>query len=96
MKNVEVNIYLNQLKAFFKKNPDSLTELIGNVNENEFYAKVEEQSYKNLELGDEVSLTQQQLIDLVAELLNLKKKDTVEKNVVGIFQQTNFGLISLN
>lgn len=96
MKNVDVDIYITQLKTFFQKNPESLKELIGDANEDEFYSKVEEQSYKNSENGDEVSLTQKQLIELVANLLNLKKKDKIEQNIVGIFQKTNFGLISLN
>lgn len=96
MKNVDVDIYINQLKTFFQKNPESLRELIGDTNENEFYSRVEEQSYKNLEIGDEVSLTQKQLIELVANLLNLKKKDEIVKNVQGIFQMTNYGLISMN
>lgn len=96
MKNVDVSIYVNQLKTFFQKNPESLKELIGNTNEDEFYSKVEEQSYKNIETGDEVSLTQKQLIELVANLLNLKKKSNIGQNVIGIFQKTNFGLISLN
>jgi len=96
MKNVDVDIYLTQLKTFFQKNPESLRELIGDTDENEFYSRVEEQSYKNLEIGDEVSLTQKQLIELVANLLNLKKKDNIVKNVHGIFQMTNYGLISMN
>jgi len=96
MKNVEVDIYLNQIKTFFKNNPESLTELIGNTDEEEFYKRVEERSYKNLEEGDEVSLTQQQLIDLVAEMLKLKKKDMEEKKLIGVFQMTDYGLISLN
>jgi len=96
MKNIDVDIYLNQLKTFFQKNPESLRELIGDADENIFYSKVEEQSYKNAETGDEVSLTQKQLIELVANLLNLKKKEQIEQNVFGIFQMTNFGLISLN
>lgn len=96
MKNIDVDIYLNQLKTFFEKNPESLKELIGEANVDDFYNKVEEQSYKNAESGDDVSLTQKQLIELVGDLLNLKKKEQVETKVFGIFQMTNFGLISLN
>lgn len=96
MKNVDVDIYVNQLKTFFKKNPESLKELIGNTDEDEFYIKVEEQSHKNIKVGDEVSLTKKQLIELVAELRGLKKKEKIEQDIIGIFQMTNFGLISLN
>ena len=95
MKNIDVDIYMTQLKGFFEKNPNSLVELIGNMNRDDFFNKVEEQCYKNANDGDEISLTQKQLIDIVVTMNNPNVKNVKEK-VSGIFQKTRFGLISLN
>ena len=62
----------------------------------EVHSEFIDRDYRNIENGDEASLTQKQLIELVANLLNLKKKDEIVKNVQGIFQMTNYGLISMN
>lgn len=94
MKNVDVEIYLNQLISFFDKNPNDLIQLIGEVNKQEFYNKVKEQCLKNHENGDEISLTQKQLIEIVVSIKETKIID--EESIVGVFQKTKFGLISLN
>lgn len=94
MKNVDVEIYLNQLVSFFEKNPNDLIDLIGNNLKNSFFEKVKEQCYKNIENGDEISLTHKQLIDIV---ILLKEGSNVNEELVhGVFQKTKFGLISLN
>ena len=93
MKNVDVDIYLNHFKTFFDKNPNDLTELLGDVMVEDFYKKVEEQCYKNHDNGDEITLSQKQLIDIVVKL---KKGDVKIALTNGVFQQTKFGLISLN
>jgi hypothetical protein len=96
MKNINVEIYLNQLINFFEKNPNDLIDLIGDSLKDEFYKKVEETCYKNIEKGDDVSLTQKQIIDIVVDL---KKETSVEKvkdKVYGVFEKTKFGIISLN
>ena len=53
---VEVDMYVNQFKVFFDKNPDDLTELIGDILVSDFYNEVKTQSSLNYENGDEVSL----------------------------------------
>lgn len=96
MKNIDVEIYLNQLINFFEKNPNDLIDLIGDSLKDEFYKKVEEVCHKNIEKGDDVSLTQKQIIDIV---VGLKKETSVEKvkdKVYGVFEKTKFGIISLN
>ena len=96
MKNIDVEIYLNQLINFFEKNPNDLIDLIGDSLKDEFYKKVEETCYKNIGEGDDVSLTQKQIIDI---FVDLKKETSVEKvkdKVYGVFQKTKFGNISLN
>lgn len=94
MKNVDVEIYLNQFISFFDKNPNDLIDLIGDINKGVFYKKIEEQCYKNFENGDEVSLTQKQIIDIVISIKKIEQVD--EKKILGVFQKTKFGMISLN
>ena len=94
MKNVDVEIYLNQFISFFNKNPNDLIELIGDINKDMFYKKVEEQCYKNFDNGDDISLTQTQLIDIVVSIKKVGQVD--EDKIIGTFQKTKFGMISLN
>ena len=68
MKNVDVEIYLNQLIGFFDKNPNDLIDLIGDLLKETFYEKVREQCIKNSEQGGEVSLTQKQIINIVIDI----------------------------
>jgi hypothetical protein len=96
MKNIDVEIYLNQFINFFEKNPNDLIELIGDSLKEEFFDKVEKQCYKNHENGDDISLTQKQIIDIVIDLKNETPKNVVEEKVIGVFQHTKFGMISLN
>lgn len=94
MKNVDVEIYLSQLITFFEKNPNDLTDLIGDVLKESFYEKVKEQCYKNIEKGEDIYLTQNQLIEIV---VSLKKDMKYKENIItGVFQKTKFGLIALN
>ena len=94
MKNVDVEIYINQIISFFEKNPNDLIDLIGELDKDSFYDKVKEQCYKNLDSGDEISLTQNQLINIV---YNLKKGKKVDKDTLSaIIQETRFGPIFLN
>lgn len=96
MKNVEVELYLNQFIKFFDNNPNDLMNLIGDLAKQDFYDKVKEQSYLNVENGDEASLTQKQLIEIVVKL---KKRDINEDEVrlfEKIFKDTKFGPLCLN
>ena len=95
MKRIEVDIWVNQFIGFFDKNPGELTQLIGSIDKEIFFDKVRKRCVKNLEEGDEVSLTQKQLIEIVVDI----KKVTPNINVLltnGVFQKTKYGLISLN
>jgi hypothetical protein len=91
--NIDVEIYIKNFINFFENNPNELMDLIGNTLKEVFYDKVKEQCYKNLDNGDEITLTQKQLIDIVVKL---KKGDVKLALTNGVFQKTNFGLISLN
>jgi hypothetical protein len=94
--NVDVEIYLNQFISFFEKNPDSLIELIGHIDKNDFFNKVKEQCYYNIEKGDDVTLTKMQIIDIVGNLLKLEKKENIIVKTEKVFQETNMGKIYLN
>ena len=91
--NIDVEIYIKNFINFFESNPNELIDLIGDELKEVFYKKVEEQCYKNLDNGEDITLTQKQLIDIVVKL---KKGDVKIALTNGVFQQTNFGLISLN
>jgi phosphomevalonate kinase len=93
--NVDVEIYIKNFINFFESNPNDLIELIGDELKEVFYEKVKEQCYKNLEVGEDIVLTQKQLIDIVVDI----KKGKPDINVLltnGVFQKTKYGLISLN
>lgn len=94
--NVDVEIYLNQFISFFEKNPNSLTELIGDINKDDFFNKVKEQCYINIEKGDDVSLTRSQIIEIVGGLLKVQKNDTLVEKTNKSFQDTKFGQFCLN
>jgi hypothetical protein len=93
--NVDVEVYLNQFKSFFENNPNSLIELIGDMDKNDFFDKVRAQCRLNFEKGEDVSLTKTQIIDIVSELVKTEKKKIMVKTK-NIFQSTNFGEICLN
>ena len=76
---IEVEIYINQLITFFEKNPNDLIELIGETDKSFFYEKIKSQSYLNLENGDDVTLTHQQLINIVVELKKDKNPEEISK-----------------
>lgn len=97
MDRVDIDIYINQLVRFFESNPNDLMELIGELDKDEFYNLLKEQAILNYDKGEDITLTQSQIIEVVVKL---KKKDmTNEKLVIiinKVFQSTNYGLIGLN
>ena len=68
MKNVDVEIYINQFITFFNNNPNDLIELIGDVLKDDFYDRVKQQSLDNVSNGEDVTLTQKQIISIVVAL----------------------------
>ena len=94
--NVDVEIYMNGIVKFFKNNPDDLFTLIPKGKEDEFYKKIRETSLNNINKGDDVSLTQRQILDICVILngkdLNSPKKEKLESFIM----KTKFGDIILN
>jgi hypothetical protein len=94
--NVECEIYISNMVNFFEKNPNDLTDMIGNEDKQKFYDKIREYVYKNFENGEEVTLTQKQLIEIVLDLNNKTKKKTVSYEVLVPYVKTKYGEIILN
>ena len=65
---VDVEIYMNEFVRFFKENPNDLIDLIGKANQDEFFHGVRELAEKNWENGDDIQLTQKQIINLILKL----------------------------
>lgn len=96
MKNLDVDLYITQFRGFFDKNPNDLLSLIGDVLVEDFFKRVEEQCYKNVEKGDEVSVTRQQLIDIVVNLKSEETEKDIQTSITKVFEHTKFGDICLN
>jgi hypothetical protein len=94
--NVECEIYISNMVNFFEKNPNDLIDMIGNEDKQRFYDKIREYVYKNFENGEEVTLTQKQLIEIVLDLNNKNKKKTVSYEVLVPYIKTKYGEIILN
>ena len=96
MKNIDVEIYLNQLISFFEKNPNDLTELIGTSMKDIFFDKVRDACTENVENGDEVTRTNQQLIDIVLDIKGVKGTKEELEVINKIFVKNKFGTFCLN
>lgn len=93
MKNIDIEIYMNNFKSFFEKNPNQLIQLIGNVNPEIFYQGVRDIVEKNsTEEEKPIEPTRQQLIDLIVGLNVVKSS----KKKVNYFIEHYMGLICLN
>jgi hypothetical protein len=94
--NVDVEIYMNGIIKFFKNNPDDLFTLIPKGKEDEFYGRIKETSLNNINKGDDVSLTQRQILDICV-ILNGKDPNSPKKEKLESFiMKTKFGDIILN
>lgn len=93
---IDVEVYLNQFITFFDKHPESLIELIGEIDRDLFFDKVKEQCYVNIDNGEDVSLTKSQIIEIVGKLFSDKKNETITQKTNFLFQNTSFGKFCLN
>jgi hypothetical protein len=96
MKNVDVEIYINQFISFFNNNPNDLLQLIGDVLKDDFYDRVKQQSLDNIENGEDVSLTQKQIISIVVELKKSQNDEVDMDMIKSIIYHTQFAHFSLN
>lgn len=93
---VDVEIYVSQFKTFFQENPEDLANLIGKADPDQFFLRVYHQALQNLEEGNDIELTQKQLINIIVELndKNIKVQDDLEFKVP--IMKTQFGDFILN
>ena len=96
MKNVDVEIYINQFITFFNNNPNDLIQLIGDVLKDDFYDKVKQQSLENYSNGEDVSLTQKQIISIVVALKQSQNQVIDMDKIKSIIYHTEFAHFSLN
>jgi hypothetical protein len=87
--NLDIEIYLSNFKDFFKRNPNDLSDLIGEIDKQKFFELVEKNVIKNHEKGEYFELTKNQVIEIIIEL---KKSKIVDNTII----ETNFGKIYLN
>lgn len=90
---VDVEIYMSNLIKFFKQNEKDLLNLVPKTMEQKFYERVREVAFSNFENGNDVTLTQKQMIEICAEL---NGKPINEKKLKAVMVKTPFGFYSLN
>lgn len=88
--NIDVELYMSNILKFFKENPDDLNNLVSKSKEQEFYQKIREVAIKNYENGEDVTLTQSQIMKVCYELKNETNGN------YKIFHRTILGEICLN
>ena len=95
MQNVDIEIYFSQFKTFFRENPRELENLIGKGSPDEFFTEVYNKILENNEKGEDLELTQKQIIDVVLKInqMGYKKEEHIPTTV---FTKTKFGEICLN
>jgi sugar-specific transcriptional regulator TrmB len=92
---VDVEIYMNNLIKFFRENPNDLLALIPKDKEKDFYKKIRETVYDNYDKGEDIVLTQRQIIDVCVELIQ-PRPEPIESSVKNVFVKTKFGEYCLN
>ena len=95
MGNVDIEIYMTNFIGFFKKNPDQLEILIGDLDSEIFYNEIRKLATENHDSQKEIAPTRQQMIDLLF-LLNSGKKKAEVKKVITPFINHHMGQISMN
>lgn len=94
MKNVDIEIYMNQFINFFESNPNDLIDLIGDTLKETFFEKVRMRCIDNYEKGEDISLTNRQMMEIVLEIRNEDSPDIMR--ISKIFESTKYGTICLN
>jgi hypothetical protein len=95
MGNVDIDIYMNNFVGFFKKNPDQLKILIGEINPESFYSEIKSIAEKNLLDEKEIVPTRKQMVDLLVGMNTNKNKKQIT-DVVIPFMEHRMGKIIMN
>jgi sugar-specific transcriptional regulator TrmB len=92
--NVDLEIYINNLTKFFKKNPKELMSLVPKEKEKELLSRIRQRAARNIEEGLNLVLTQKQIIEICVDINQDRPKELDFDSK--IFQNTPFGTICLN
>lgn len=95
MGNVDIDIYMNNFVGFFKKNPDQLKILIGEINTEDFFSEIKTIAEKNLLDEKEIVPTRKQMVDLLVGMNTNKNKKQIT-DVVIPFMEHRMGKIIMN
>ena len=95
MGNVDIEIYMNNFVGFFKRNPDQLKLLIGEINPEDFYSEIKSIAEKNLLDEKEIIPTRKQMVDLLVGMNTNKNKKQIT-DVVIPFMEHRMGKIIMN
>lgn len=93
--NLDVEIYMNGVIKFFNENPKDLQSLIPQDKKEFFFQKIREKALQNSEKGEEVSITQKQMIEICIEI-NTNEKPFEITHIHGPIYRTKFGEFCLN
>lgn len=90
--NIDCKIYISNIVSFFNKNPKDLALLIPVEKKEEFYSKIAIVAERNVEKGDEPTLTKKQMIDICLELNHPPIQEIKKTPII----TTEWGIYSLN
>lgn len=93
--NLEVEIYMSGVIKFFNENPNDLLNLIPKDKKEVFFDKIRERAIQNADKGEEVTITQKQMIDICVEINKGYKPLEITKKS-GPILHTKYGEICLN
>ena len=85
---------MNQFVNFFENNPNDLIDLIGDNLKETFFEKVRMRCVENFNQGEDVSLTNRQMMEIILEIRHEESVDM--KKISKIFESTKYGTICLN
>ena len=91
MSDVDVQIYLSQIKTFFNENPKELYTLIGDSPADNFFDAVYDMALVNHREGNDIQLIQKQMIEVILKLNTVKSKKEFT-----VTMESKFGKIYLN
>jgi len=93
--NVDVQIYVSNFVKFFTDNPDELQKLIGVAEPQEFFDEVVKVANENFDKGEDIELTQKQMIGIILKLNHMQPEEEVA-TIVEPYFETSYGKIFLN
>lgn len=87
--NIEVEIYVSNLKTFFNTNREELYTLIPRGYEDMFFDKIREYSIVNYEKGEDIYLTKDQMLSICIDINMQHKSKSDDPN----FAEDTFSIV---